>query len=81
MSKGFDAWQRLESEDRIPLKRAIPLFENEPSLRTLRRYVSHGLLCRYLNKKIFLEAYRASGTWMTSRQAVRRFIARINGGE
>ena len=80
MSKEFDAMMRLESEDRIPLKKAKPLFEGEPSIRTLQRWILRGLYQPILADRVFLEGYRGQGrSWVTSRQACRRFVERMNG--
>lgn len=80
MSKEYDALMRLESEDRIPLKQAKPFFEGKPSVRTLQRWILHGLYQPILADRVFLEGYRGDGrSWITSRQAIRRFIERMNG--
>lgn len=82
MAREFDALQRLETEDRIPLKQASSLFDDCPSARTLRRYVIVGRYCPILADRVYLEGFRSIGnTWITSVQAVKRFIARTNGGD
>lgn len=82
MSREFDALLKLAPESRLPLKKAQHLFHGSPALRTIQRYVSQGMYCISLRKRIFLEAYRGTGnSYITSVEAVRRFNARINGGE
>lgn len=82
MTKEYDAMIRLESEDKIPIKQASSLFEGSPSIRTLQNYVTRGLYVPTLGDHVFLEAYRGVGMSMiTSKQAIIRFRARINGGE
>lgn len=80
MSREFDALMRLEREDLIPLKKARPLLTGTPSVRTLQRYVKEGYRCPILGQPIHLEAFRGVGrSWWTSRQAIRRFLARKAG--
>ncbi len=80
MPREFDAMMRLDAEDKIPLKRARPLLDGSPSLRTIQRYVNYGYRCPLLDAPIYLEAFRGVGrSWWTSRQAVQRFRARLNG--
>lgn len=82
MTKEFDAMTRLESEDKIPIKQAINFFEGSPSVRTVQNYVTRGLYVPSLGGHVFLEAYRGVGmSLITSKQAIQRFRARINGGE
>jgi hypothetical protein len=80
MADEFDARKRLAAEDRLPLRKAKSLFEGSPSLRTLRRYIQDGLYCPVLADRVRLEAYRSIGmSWITSKQAIERFYARIDG--
>ena len=82
MSAEYDAMVRLSTEDKIPLKRAGSLIIGNPSFRTLQRYVHKGYRCPMTDRVITLEAFRSVGRCLwTSRQAVQRFCARINGAD
>lgn len=72
--------QRLLSEDLISFKAAAKLFPTPLTTRTLQRYAKLGVKCHISNRKIRLEAIRADArSYETSRQAVQRFLERING--
>lgn len=60
------------SEDCITLKQAAGLFPSQPSYETVRRWCCTGV------HSIVLESYLEGGLRMTSREAVDRFLVRIN---
>lgn len=77
---GQSELRRLLKEDRISLKAAANLFPTPLSVRTIQRYAKLGVKCHISNRKIRLEAIRADArSYETSRQAVQRFLERING--
>lgn len=72
--------QKLATEDKMPLRRARSLFDGNPTFRSLSNYVTRGRLCYLTRKAVHLEAYRGcGGRWITSKQAIERFMRRING--
>ena len=73
--------KRLESEDQIPLKQARNLFRWRPCLRALQNYPIKGRIVRLIDRRVYLEAYRSPIGWITSKQAVQRFINKLNGGD
>ena len=82
MSRELDAMRRLEQEDKIPIKAACALIEGCPTERSVRRFFKEGRYVRETGATVFLEAYRGFGRRLiTSKQAVRRFLERLNGGE
>lgn len=81
VSRELDAMKRLESEDQIPLKQAGPLFRWRPCRRALQNYPTKGRRVHLADERVYLEAYRSVLGWITSKQAVERFIKKLNGGD
>lgn len=81
MSRAFDSMLRLETEERISVKRARNLFKNHPSLNTVRNYITKGVISRVTLSRVYLDGYLEGSSYITSEQAVRRFLSELNGEE
>lgn len=79
-SRFYESMLKLKDEDHIQLCRCSHLFPKGTRSGTIRNYVAKGRVSKITGRRVYLEAYR-SATWVTTKQAIQRFIAHMNGGD
>lgn len=68
----------LLDEERFPLRQKAKLGIDR-SRKTFERWIKQGLVSRKTKKRVKLEGLYEGDQLVTSREALRRFFARLNG--